>query len=308
MKIAAAAVLLPLVLAQASPPVGQEKPWRNPIVIVRPGGLDLHSPDGGEHGYLIPIEALRVKLLALRTDEWPDGRAVAVQEMSFLPDDEQRLADNVSKTLAILADMGLSVERRARVTATVWSAEMIEAEWSSAPRLKPHLVDEALACTEQAISAAPGNQRALVYRVRLLEMRARQRDADRAWRQVVAARLAPKTPTAASSPDLSAAIFGETFAETVRRLHAIEGGQHWPRPSAFWSTQPVYPIQKEAPVARVVIGRDGAVMNAEILRGDPQVARAVLNAARLWFFTAPSVEGRGAVAWIMVIAFDPGHR
>ena len=157
----------------------------------------------------------------------------------------------------------------------------------------------------------------MIYRVRLLEMRSRltadrqrraalQRDARDLWRHVVADRLAPRTPAPANAGDLSAAVFGETFAQTARRLHAIESGQHYPRPVAYWRTAPHFPqAQPEAPIVRVIIGPDGAVMNAEMLRGDAAVARACLEAARLWFFTPPWVQGQGAVAWFMPIAFDP---
>lgn len=44
-------------------------------------------------------------------------------------------------------------------------------------------------------------------------------------------------------------------------------------------------------------------MNAEMTRAEPAITAAVLNAARLRFYSAPTIEGRGAVAWIETITF-----
>ena len=245
------------------------------------------------------------------------GRVVAVQEMAFLPADEARLTANLNATLAILSDLGLDIDRRPRAAAAVEYAEVIESEGGTGA-VKLHLLEEALAVTNRVIAATPTSQRALVYRVRLLHLRAlltvspKQRatlraEANRAWRDTVAVRLAPKTPAPATSSDLSAAIFGESFADTRRRLHAVDTSRFWPRPVRRWEVAPVY-AQRPAtvPIVEIIIGPEGVVANARVVRGEPGVARSVLEAARLQFYTPPMVEGH-ASAWVELVTFPVGQ-
>jgi hypothetical protein len=319
MVTAVAAFAVTVCLAQSEAPAQPKSPPAASLT-VRPAGVDLsnvvNAPLVGD-AFLVPVPLLKQKLTALPKRAWSAGRVVAVEEMAFLPAEEERLQANLEATLAVLQDLNVEVRRRPRAAATIENAEWIVEREGEVSSHKGQLLDEALAVTDAAIAADPAGQRAVIYRVRLLEMRSRltadrqrraalQRDARDLWRHVVAERLAPRTPAPTSSGDFSAALFGETFAQTARRLHAIESGQHYPRPVAYWRTVPRFSqAQPEAPIVRAIIGPDGAVMNAEMVRGDAAVARACLEAARLWFFTPPWVEGRGAVAWIMLIAFDP---
>jgi hypothetical protein len=48
-------------------------------------------------------------------------------------------------------------------------------------------------------------------------------------------------------------------------------------------------------------------MNGKVIRAEPANERAVLEAARLWYFTPPLVKGQRAVAIVKMIAFDPGR-
>jgi len=320
MGIAIAAFAVTVCLAQSSETPPQPKSPPAAWLTVRPAGVTLrnvfNAPLGGD-AFLVPVSLLKQKLGALPKRAWSGGRVVAVEEMAFLPSDEERLQANLEATLAVLQELNVEVQRQPRAAATIENAEWIVEREAEVSSHKGQLLDEALAVTDAAIAADPQGQRAVIYRVRLLEMRSRLtadrqrraallRDARDLWRHVVADRLAPRTPAPANAGDLSAAVFGETFAQTARRLHAIESGQHYPRPVAYWRTVPHFSqAQPEAPIVRVIIGPDGAVMNAEMLRGDAAVARACLEAARLWFFTPPGVQGQGAVAWFMPIAFDP---
>ncbi|HET7696270.1 MAG TPA: hypothetical protein VFK57_11220 [Vicinamibacterales bacterium] len=308
-----ALVVLSLIIAPGPGPAPPQERWPNPWIVVRPAGVYLFPQYGG-FGGLFPAERLRAAVRELPADVWRDGRVVALEEMAFLPADEERLAQNVAKTVAILAELDIAVHRRPRAAATVEHAEMIERE-NGMGSFPPRLLEEALAASHQAAAAAPTSQRTLVYRVRLLEIKARRttdrrrraalrQEAENLWRRAVALRLAPQTPAPPGAPDLSAAIFGESFKDTVRRLRAIEDTRRlYPRPVSYWSLDPVYAnAPAAAPLGHIVIGPDGVVMNAEMIRGERQVERAVLEAARLRFFTPPLVNER-AVAWVQLIAF-----
>ena len=315
----AAVLVVALFLGQASSIIPTEEPWQGLWLFVRPGGVDIYGPYSSDR-HLIPVSQLKNVLVALSRDAWPKGRIVVVQEMAFLPADDERLATSLASTLAVLTELNIEVERRPRATATVDQIVVIEREWEGTRRATTlHLLDEALAVTEAAIASTPMNQRALVCRVRFLEMKSQlttdrqeratlRTEANRTWQRITAARLAPKPRAPASSSDLSAAIFGETFAATLRRSHAIEDTHSfWPRPTAYWTVNPMYAKAPDTePIVQIIIGADGAVMNARLVRGEPAVARPSLEAAKLWFFTSPMVKGR-AVAWVETLAFSAGR-
>lgn len=307
-----AAVLLLLVLGQAA----AVTPRASPQIIVRPNGVHLYpmfSSGFSAHPRLLPVRMLEQTLLAMPSHVWSSGRRVAVKEMAFLPADEPRLAANLADTLAVLARVGLEIDRRPRATATVENAELIELE-SDGTMAMPQL-DEALTVARLATVAASDSQRTLVYYVRLLRMKARRTknaeergaltaEATRVWRQAVAQRLGPKRAAPENSSDLSAAWFGERFDVTKRRLHAVEDRHLYPRPIPFWSTEPAYirrPEQRS--ILRIIIGSDGVVMNAEMVEGDPKVARTQFEAASLRYYTPPLRQNR-PFAWITTMVFD----
>lgn len=307
-----AAVLLLLVLGQGA----AATPRASGHIIVRPNGVHLYPMFGSAFSArprLLPVRTLEQTLLAMPRDAWSGGRRVAVQEMAFLTADEPRLAATLADTLAVLARVGIEIDRRPRATATVENAELIELE-SEGTMTVPQL-DEALTAVRQATVAATASQRTLVYHVRLLRMKARRTknaqergeltaEATRLWRQAVAQRLGPKGPAPENSSDLSAAWFGEPFDATKRRLHAVEDSQLFPRPTPFWSTEPAYtrrPAQRS--IVRIIIGSDGVVMNAEMVEGDRAVARSQFEAASLRYYTPPLKQNR-PFAWITIMVFD----
>ena len=183
------------------------------------------------------------------------------------------------------------------------------------------LIEDGLAVTGQTMTEVPDSLRAQLYRVAFLRQKAalttvaKDRDAllgeaERLYSHILQARLAPKSPAPSSSPDLSAAVFGEAFAETARRLTPMRGTlDFWPRPTMLFAVAPAYPPEahaerKQIVVVEAIINNVGDVVNARLLRSAKGLDRPALEAVSLRTFTPPTFHGR-AVAFLMVMTVAP---
>jgi TonB family protein len=179
------------------------------------------------------------------------------------------------------------------------------------------LIEDGLAATGQALAEVPDSVRAQLYHVAFLRQKAAlttvptNRDislaeAARRYRHVLQTRLAPRQPAPSSSPDLSAAVFGESFAETARRLSPMRGTpEFYPRPTTLFEVLPVYPPEERAErkqevVVEAIINTVGDVVNARLLRSAKGLDRPALEAVSLRSFTPPIFHGR-AVAFFMAM-------
>lgn len=172
--------------------------------------------------------------------------------------------------------------------------------------------------TEQALAETPDSPRALLYRVAFLRQKAALvtnpttraaslSEAERLYARILEIRLAPKKPAPSTSSNLSAAVFGEAFSETAKRLTPTrESLAFWPRPTSRFAVDPIYPAEARAaekqPVRlEVIIDASGDVVNARILRSDPGLERGAMDAVSLRSWTPPQFHER-AVAFIMTVA------
>lgn len=180
------------------------------------------------------------------------------------------------------------------------------------------MIEHRLAVTAEAMKHEPDSLRAKLYRVAFLRQKAalvrdaKERnviltEADRLYAQVLQVRLAPITPAPPNSSSLSAAVFGEDFAETSTRLHPIANTlEFYPRPTMLFGMDPIYPRSERAQRAREVvvtllINAAGDVVNARIVQSVPHLDRAVLEAVSVRTFTPPQFKGR-LVACTMTVA------
>ena len=85
--------------------------WTNPVLVVRPTGVELVSRHGSAGSGVLSVEQLKVLLQSLPADAWPLGRVVAVSEISIASaGDEPKIEANsaaLSKMLRTL-DVQLS--------------------------------------------------------------------------------------------------------------------------------------------------------------------------------------------------------
>jgi NAD(P)H-dependent FMN reductase len=57
--------------------------WTNPVLVVRPNGVELVSRRGSVGSGVLSVEQLKVLLQSLPADAWPLGRVVALAETSI---------------------------------------------------------------------------------------------------------------------------------------------------------------------------------------------------------------------------------
>jgi hypothetical protein len=160
--------------------------------------------------------------------------------------------------ITLLLGLLLALQRPALPPGAAGISRAEKIQWQLSDRsasiaTRRRLVEDGLATTGQALAEDPDSLRAQLYRVAFLRQKAAlttvatdrdaiQAEAARLYTHIVQTRLAPRKPAPSSSPDLSAAVFGESFAETARLLTPMRGTlEFWPRPTTLFATPAVYP-------------------------------------------------------------------
>ncbi|MGA8502030.1 MAG: TonB family protein [Candidatus Sulfotelmatobacter sp.] len=118
-----------------------------------------------------------------------------------------------------------------------------------------------------------------------------------------------KSQIASSTPDASGAMPAEAAMSSIEPVNLPE--------STAWGllaqpVDPVYPAaakasgQKGSVVLQVLIGRDGAVLDAKFLQGSLVFARAAIDAVKQWRFKPYSMNGRAvSVQSVITLNFKP---
>ncbi len=85
--------------------------WKNPYLIVRPGGIEIVGMTPVERA--IPVESVQGVLERLPDSAWPYGLIVAVQDVGISSGktDLPRIEANRTKLLTILRELGIAVDR-----------------------------------------------------------------------------------------------------------------------------------------------------------------------------------------------------
>ena len=104
-------------------------------------------------------------------------------------------------------------------------------------------------------------------------------------------------PPPPASPAQSA-VFNELFDQTMARLTPVRVGGNIKPPTKITDVRPLYPA--EALTARVqgvvileaIIGTDGNIANARVLRSIPMLDAAALSAVSQWQFTPTQLNGQ----------------
>jgi protein TonB len=143
--------------------------------------------------------------------------------------------------------------------------------------------------------------------------------------ELVPDRLAPPEQTIASQDDLRQANAGEVHENgggdasnvsiPVDTAPGITDWVYYDEPPAIASqVKPAYPdLAREAGIdgtvqLRVLVGKDGRVMDVHVDRSIPLLNEAAVAAARLWVFTPARSNGHPVMVWVAVpIRFTLHH-
>jgi TonB family protein len=104
----------------------------------------------------------------------------------------------------------------------------------------------------------------------------------------------PPAPPASSG----SAPFGELFDQTMARLTPARVGGNIRTPTKTRDVKPVYPVDAQAARAQgvvileAIIGADGNIANARVLRSIPMLDAAALSAVSQWQFTPAELNGQ----------------
>ena len=99
-------------------------------------------------------------------------------------------------------------------------------------------------------------------------------------------------------PPPQSAGFGELFDQTAARLTPVRVGGTIRTPTKTRDARPVYPVEAQADrvqgvvIVEAIIGTDGNVANARVLRSIPRLDAAALDAVSQWQFTPTHVDGQ----------------
>ena len=84
--------------------------WTNPVLVVRPNGVELVSRRGSVGSGILSVEQLKVLLQSLPADAWPLGRVVAVSEVSIgSAGDEPKIEANSAALTKMLGSLDVQL-------------------------------------------------------------------------------------------------------------------------------------------------------------------------------------------------------
>jgi TonB family protein len=121
--------------------------------------------------------------------------------------------------------------------------------------------------------------------------------------------LLQRLQASASPPDASAGGF-ETFEQTLARLRPVRVAGNITAPTKIRDVKPQYPAEAQASrvqgvvIIEAVIGEDGKIANARVLRQVPLLDAAALDAVRQWEYAPSTLDGQPvAVVFTVVVNF-----
>jgi TonB family protein len=109
--------------------------------------------------------------------------------------------------------------------------------------------------------------------------------------------LLQRLQTSASPPGAPAGGFDEPFEQTLARLRPVRVGGNITAPTKIRDVKPQYPAEAQASrvqgvvIIEAVIGEDGRIANARVLRAVPLLDAAALDAVRQWEYTPTLLNG-----------------
>ena len=172
-----------------------------------------------------------------------------------------------------------------------------------------------IAAEDRALAIKPDYLEALVYKNILLRVQANlssdpieqkrlidEADALRAramsLQRVNAGIVDAGGPPPPPPPPSQSAGFGEPFDQTSARLTPVRVGGPIRTPTKTRHVSPAYPVEAQGArvqgvvILEAIIGSDGNVANARVLRSIPILDAAALSAVSQWQFTPTHVDGQ----------------
>jgi TonB family protein len=127
--------------------------------------------------------------------------------------------------------------------------------------------------------------------------------------RVTAGIIDPAGPPPPSPPPPPFAGFDEPFEQAMGRLMPVRVGGNIRTPVKTKDARPVYPVEAQSARAQgvvileAIIGADGNIVNARVLRSVPMLDAAALGAVSQWQFTPTLLNGQPA-AVIMTVTVN----
>jgi TonB family protein len=127
--------------------------------------------------------------------------------------------------------------------------------------------------------------------------------------RVTAGIIDPAAPPPPSPPPPPFAGFDEPFEQAMGRLMPVRVGGNIRTPVKTKDAKPVYPVEAQSARAQgvvileAIIGADGNIVNARVLRSVPMLDAAALGAVSQWQFTPALLNGQPA-AVIMTVTVN----
>jgi hypothetical protein len=92
--------------------VRDAREWKNPIVLIRPGSVEVVSKALANGRVTVPVQQLRAVLTRLPLSAWPYGRVVGAQDASIIGgrSDLEPIARNHRAAEDLLQGLGVAVE------------------------------------------------------------------------------------------------------------------------------------------------------------------------------------------------------
>jgi len=214
-----------------------------------------------------------------------------------------------------------TAEEHHRVAVFLWDFTRADTTLDASGRKA--LIEQGIADEDRALVLRPDYMESLTYKNILLRLLANASsdpaeqkrlidEADGLRNRVLAVQKARQAESPASASGAPAAPpspfigFAEPFEQSAARLTPVRVGGNIRTPTKVRDVKPVYP--PEALTARVqgvviieaVIGPDGSVENARVLRPVPMLSEAALAAVSQWRFTPTEVNGTPAAVLMTV--------
>ena len=206
--------------------------------------------------------------------------------------------------------------------------EIVNKDTSLTPEQRLAAIAQGIAAEDRALAIDPNFVSALVYKNIFLRLQAnltpdpsqRERmlaEADELRRTAILLQRGTPTPAPDGTmppppppPGSQMLFMPERFQRLVQELTPVRVGNGVPQPMKIRDVKPVYPpIAQESRVQGVVIvealiGADGAVLEARLLRSIPLLDQAALDAVREWRFMPTTVDGQArAVLMTLTVNF-----
>jgi TonB family protein len=113
-------------------------------------------------------------------------------------------------------------------------------------------------------------------------------------------------PPPPPAPPMVVDVMPESFARAMAELHPIRIGGAIKSPERIHNVMPVYPAEARANgiegvvIVETIVGIDGSVADARVLRTTPALDQAALDAVRQWRFAQTIVDGEPRAALLTI--------